>query len=182
MKDLFKRAMNGEIAVGSYSPLPSVVKETAQAKKVSTAPLPLHNGRRGNVRKAEIKEIQSASQDRGKQVGRRDIFKEGEKTEEDNRKDRSTESERTAGEEKAATVLGKEEMKSGGEMEDSRILGLRMSKQLVPRRENSKLRELLRAIESYDRCVCGCVCVYMYVYLFAVAKLPKFYRELVATG
>ena len=35
------------------------------------------------------------------------------------------------------------------------------STQLVPRGENSKLRELLRAraIESYDRCVSVCVCM-----------------------
>ena len=139
--------MKGEIAVGSYGPLPTVAK-------VSTTPIPPRLGRGGVV-----KGTKGDEEEEEEGIFFLDARKLSEKTKERNqlKEEQTTDKEKydsgegvmREGGKKTATSLPWEEPL----METERELGgvSDHETQQVPRRENSKLRALLRAIESYDR-------------------------------
>ena len=138
--------MNGEIAVGSYSPLSAYT----QRNKVSTEPVPARHGRGGIVQRAEVEGERPISLDTGKQTKsdlfesgaikkekRKRVFKESSVDREEIKEDKETDSE----------VGGASHQELGGASHE--VGGVWQVP--VRRRENSKLRELMKAIESYDR-------------------------------
>ena len=162
--------MRGEIAVGSYSPLPT----RTQRNKMSTSPASVHRGQRamiqtgevvarcgqgGAVQRRKVESERPISSDTEKLAvkpatlatsdlfgGRREVRKERHKG---LYKESSVDREERE-EDKNVTGRGVEaEGRASDEM--GGILQVP-----VRRRENSRLRDLLKAIESYDRCVCMC--------------------------
>ena len=144
--DILTRAMTGEIAVGSYHPLPSLpVKESS---RISTIPIPSRSGRGGVIQRAEVTPRRPISSGKAKvddhPQEHGDIFDIGESTNEMENKELVSEK---LSKKKAALPSDEDVMESEKEVEAVS----HYSVEVVPRRENSKLRELLRAIESYDR-------------------------------
>ena len=148
--------MKGEIAVGSYGPLPTVAK-------VSTTPIPPRLGRGGVVKGTRGDADEEEEEEEG--IFFLDARKLAEKTTERHQlKEEQTTEKYDSGEgvmreggKKTATSLPWEEPLMEMEREVGGVSD--HETQQVPRRENSKLRALLRAIELYDRYVCVCVCV-----------------------
>ena len=178
--------MRGEIAVGSYSPLPACT----QRNKMSTSPASVRRGQRaiiqtgevvarrgqgGVVQRRKVENERPISSDTEKLAvepatlatsdlfgGRREVRKERHKglyKESSVDREEREEDKNTTGREVEAEGRASDEM--GGVLQVP-----------IHRRENSRLRELLKAIESYDRCVLACaismdmhctIIIYMYI-------------------
>ena len=141
--------MKGEIAVGSYGPLPTVAK-------VSTTPFPprlghgcVVKGTKGDADEEEEEEgiIFLDARKLAEKKKERHQLKEGETT--DKEKYDSGEGVMREGGKMTPTSLPLDEHLMETERELGGVSG--HETQQVPRRENSKLRALLTAIESYDR-------------------------------
>ena len=163
--------MRGEIAVGSYSPLPAYT----QRNKISTSPVPLRRGQGGIVQRAEAGGERPISVDTEtlavKPANRSNPFGSGEVKKERHKglyKESSVDREEME-EDKNVVRTGNEV--EGASHQDAAGTSHEVGGVLqvpIRRRENSKLRDLLKAIESYDRCVCVCVCVCLYMYIVYV--------------
>ena len=180
VRDRLQKAMRGEIAVGSYSPLPT----RTQRNKMSTSPASVRRGQRAMIQTGEV----VARRGQGGVVQRRnveserpissdteklavepatlatsDLFGERRGVRKERHKSLYKESSVDREEREDKNITG-----CGEEREDKNITGCGVEAEggaldemggvlQVPicRRENSRLRELLKAIESYDR--------YMYI-------------------
>ena len=188
--DILTRAMTGEIAVGSYHPLPSLPAK--ESSRISTTPIPARSGRGGVIQSAEVTRRRPISSGKTKVDNQLqehgDIFDVGESTSETENKEVISEN---LLKKKAALPSDEDVMMPGKEVEAVS----HYSEEVVPRRENSKLRELLRAIESYDRyskicCESACVQVHntiiseTIIIMFVVCPVVPhgFFFELVNTG
>lgn len=155
MCDRLQKAMRGEIAVGSYGPLPAYT----QRNKISASPVPVRHGHGGVVQRSEVESERPISENQAAKPSTKSIlFGVGEV-----KKERQKHLYRESS-------VDREEMKEGDkcvEKTDSEVGGASHQEMggvlhkvggvldvPIRRRENSKLRELLKAIESYDRCVC----------------------------
>lgn len=149
--------MKGEIAVGSYGPLPHIAKDITKTNKMSTTPVPARHGRGGVVQNTAAVEERPFSLSVKRQVKKtfqRDLFGDEEEVSEGeeetgwkgDRKELAREDEKMEAEVPLDEPLSEVGGEVGGVSQTETQL-------LLPRRENSTLRELLRAIESYDRYV-----------------------------
>ena len=166
--DILDKAMRGEIAIGSYTPLPSVKDHVHTKKKLSTIPVPAHRGRGGVVQRTEVGEgrhLRPVSLSAGTQVHRSVQGSLLDNREPDTEEDKDVKETReceelTREESKTKELFPSDEpqLESGKEVGEALQPESQLSK-----RENSTLRELLRAIESYDRCVCP---VFLFFFFF----------------
>ena len=163
--------MRGEIAVGSYSPLPT----HTQRNKMSTSPASVRRGqgtmiqtgeivaRRGQggiVQRRKVKSERPISSDTEKlavepaTLATSDLFGERRGVRKERHKGLYKESSVDREEREEDKNMTSREVGAEGGASDEMGGILQVP---VRRRENSRLRELLKAIESYDRCVHVCV-------------------------
>jgi hypothetical protein len=159
VRDRLQKAMCGEIAVGSYSPL-------TKRNKMSTSPVPVRQSRGDIIQTGEVvgRHGQRGVVQRRKVEGEKPISNDTEKLVNSPSGERGVRKERHKGLYKESSVDREEDKNAGGtgrKVEPAsreEVDGILDEMGGVPirRRESSRLRELLKAIESYDRCVHVC--------------------------
>ena len=144
--------MRGEIAVGSYGPLSTYTK-------ISTSPVPVRRGHGGVVKRSEVEGERPISVDAEKQGAKpstkSNLYGGGEVKRERHKglyKESSVDREDMEVGDKSVEKTGSE-VGGASHQEVGGVLHEVRGDLEVPirRRENSRLRELLKAIESYDR-------------------------------
>ena len=200
VSDILTRAMTGEIAVGSYQPLPSIGKDSS---RVSTTPIPARSGRGGVIQRSVVTSGQPVSKkvrqayhpeqaDQPKKVDRLEQADHLERAEQHERPDhleqaeqheradrhgqahrhkqadrpekkdaievedivhaaKRTEEKWLLVEKEAKEEAGVQSHEDVLELEEESEKASYSAVEVVTRREKNKLRDLLSAIESYDR-------------------------------